>query len=466
MWRAEARERYPATLLIPLAAGIYAAALATSPNSTTAVILVGAPVAAALAWWSLGGANRWLALFFGCALLLPPVAIAGGEAFQITPLAAALGCLAGILRAPEWKPVRGGTPFALAAFAAVLAASAGFAAFYSGPLIAAGTLARALLFGMGVYVFWYAYAGPGARVDPFPLARLLYWAGVGSAAFACLDFHYQFPAPAGYGAQFVWLSETVLRRAQGVFYEASTLGNLCVFFLVMIAVALFDPPGRRICSRASLAAGGVVFSAALAFSYSRGSVVSLVVALAVLAAVRNAPLWKSAAALAVCAAAGALALHYSYPEISNSYWDRITASVKYISVSPNGVLSGRLTSWQALLDFIARNPLTAIFGIGYKTLPYSNVAGERLIADNTYLSLLVETGIVGLAAFLCMNGAILRSAWRAAKSTRPEAAFFGKWIFCFWCGEVVQMLSGDLITYWRVLPVYFWVLATATRERE
>lgn len=26
------------------------------------------------------------------------------------------------------------------------------------------------------------------------------------------------------------------------------------------------------------------------------------------------------------------------------------------------------------------------------------------------------------------------------------------------------MLTGDLITYWRVLPVYFWVLATAARE--
>ena len=29
---------------------------------------------------------------------------------------------------------------------------------------------------------------------------------------------------------------------------------------------------------------------------------------------------------------------------------------------------------------------------------------------------------------------------------------------------MVQMLSGDLITYWRVLPLYFWVLATAARE--
>ena len=38
--------------------------------------------------------------------------------------------------------------------------------------------------------------------------------------------------PAGYGPQFVWLDSGVYRRAQGFFYEASTLGNFCAFFLV------------------------------------------------------------------------------------------------------------------------------------------------------------------------------------------------------------------------------------------
>jgi hypothetical protein len=29
---------------------------------------------------------------------------------------------------------------------------------------------------------------------------------------------------------------------------------------------------------------------------------------------------------------------------------------------------------------------------------------------------------------------------------------------------MVQMMSGDLITYWRVLPAYFCTLAIAARE--
>ena len=88
---------------------------------------------------------------------------------------------------------------------------------------------------------------------------------VASAVFACVDFFYQLPAPAGTGAQFIWLDTGVFRRAQGLFYEASTLGNFCAFFVVMTAVALV----RRVGNRLVLVAGGAVFTAALFFSYSR-----------------------------------------------------------------------------------------------------------------------------------------------------------------------------------------------------
>jgi O-antigen ligase len=106
-----------------------------------------------------------------------------------------------------------------------------------------------------------------------------------------------------------------------------------------------------------------------------------------------------------------------------------------------------------------------LFGIGYKTLPYSDFVGRTVIADNTYLSLLVETGILGLSALMLLNYSILHAGLRSARSSVPSVAFFGTWIFCFWTGQLVQMASGDLITYWRVLPVYFWVLAMAMRTR-
>ena len=81
-----------------------------------------------------------------------------------------------------------------------------------------------------------------------------------------------------------------------------------------------------------------------------------------------------------------------------------------------------------------------------------------------YLSLLVETGILGLASLAWLNVAILRASRRAARNTDPSTSFLGTWMFCFWVGELMQMTSGDLITYWRVLPFYFWVLAQTERS--
>jgi len=65
---------------------------------------------------------------------------------------------------------------------------------------------------------------------------------------------------------------------------------------------------------------------------------------------------------------------------------------------------------------------------------------------------------------IVLNFAILRAGYGAARSMDPAKSFYGAWIFCFWAAQCVQMLSADLLTFWRVLPVYFWVLAMAVRR--
>jgi O-antigen ligase len=296
-------------------------------------------------------------------------------------------------------------------------------------------------------------------------ARLLYWFGVLSAAFACVDFYYQFPAPAGYGPQFIWLDSGIYRRAQGFFYEASTLGNVCAFFLIMIAVTLLRPGRERPVSRLALWFGAPVLFAALVMSYSRASLLNLFVALAALLYMERAQIriGRLLAIAASCLAVGSLAAWQIFPEAAWNYWLRLAHSQFFFSQT-NRVLSGRVANWQIIAAFPASHPWHAILGIGYKTLPYSDLIGHAVVADNMYLSLLVETGIVGLAAFLLLNFAILHTAWRAARRHDLPASFFGTWIFCFWIGQLFQMLSGDLFTYWRVLPLYFWVLAMAARR--
>jgi hypothetical protein len=373
-------------------------------------------------------------------------------------LLALAGLFAGLLRLGEWR-WRGIAPAPqLIALCGVLLLSVAPAAVHSGAMVAAGSLARVVLFGIAVYLHIYCVSGP--RSD-YALLRPLYWIAMAAALFSCVDFYFQFPAPAGYGPQFVWLDSGVYRRAQGLFYEASTLGNFCAFFLVMIAVAFFRPRSESPVSRKALMAGAALFMAALVLSYSRASIITVAIALAVLG-VNN---WRRLrfVRVGVIAAAGALATWWMFPTFVQAWWLRLSASAEYFFSATEGVLSGRVASWRTLLGWIESNPWDLIFGIGYKTLPYTRYLGSPIVADNMYLSVLVETGIAGLAALIWLNIAILRSAAAASRSSDARRAFCGMWMLCFWSGEIVQMASGDLLTYWRVLPVYFFVLALAVR---
>src|SRR6185295_7476286 len=177
---------------------------------------------------------------------------------------------------------------------------------------------------------------------PFRAAQLLFLAATAAALFACVDFYYQFPAPAGFGPQYVWLSSGLFRRAQGLFYEASTLGNFCAFFLVMVAVALTWPGKGPPLSRSLLLAGTAVLSAALVLSFSRASLLNVLVALAALIWLRRRRLdyRRIGVGLLLAAALGALATYYFLPAITELYWSRLSNSATDLS---SATLSGRLS---------------------------------------------------------------------------------------------------------------------------
>jgi len=448
--------------------GAWSAAVALAPNPWIKLALLAPAITGGVVWWTVLRPDRWLALFFVCLLLTPPLPLPLGDSgVHTAPVFAALGIFAGILRMNQWRTQVTPLTAAFGWFLGALLVSLSFAALYSGTAVASGSLLRVGLFAISFYVYAWVAAGPrDPHGNALRFVRFLFVISVVAVLFACADFYYQFPTPAGFEDQFVWLDEGVFRRAQGLFYEASTLGNFCAFFLVMTLVGLSRPRAEAPCSKPLLAAGGIVFAGALILSYSRASIVAVLVACGVFVCLRRIRIGRILAGAAIGVSAAALLVRVALPSFAASYWDRIDFSLQYIASRPNGVLSGRLATWTVLTNFIASQPWHAIFGVGYKTLPYTHFVGTEVIADNTYLSLLVETGLVGLVAFLVLNAFILRAGFRAARSGNPRAAFLGEWIFCFWAGEMVQMLSGDLITYWRVLPVYFCVLGMAVREAD
>ncbi len=410
---------------------------------------------------------RWVLLFLGAVVLLPPLPLPFGNAGpNAAVIIAGVGLLAGCAHAAEWEFQWRSLPCALLAYTAALILSLGFALANAGLAVAAGSAARIALFGISVYVFFSAAQGP-ERVDGsarMNATRTLFWIAGAAALFGCVDFVFQLPAPAGFGAQFLWLDSGIYRRAQGLFYEASTLGNFCSFFVVMAVAMLAQPKHRRMLPGWALAVGLTVCTAAMLLSYSRASILACGAALLTLAILERRRLLRYPTlvriTLAIAVAAGVFAL--LLPEFAARYWLRLDLVRSTLLESPDRVLSGRLQTWEMLAGYIASHPWQTIAGIGYKTLANTKYLGQPVIPDNAYLSTLMECGILGLTALLALNAAILAVSWRAMR----RGSFYGTWMFCFWIGEMLQMLTGDILTYWRVLPVYFWVLAQAYRDAQ
>src|SRR5262245_25868895 len=130
-------------------------------------------------------AEGWVIAFLLAALLLPPLPLPWGDSGVHPALIfAVLGLWSGALRLPEWRTRLNLVALALCSLFAALLLSLPWALFYSGPAIAAGSLARTGLFAISVYLFFYLAWGPGREIAPERILRLLFWAGLVSAGFA------------------------------------------------------------------------------------------------------------------------------------------------------------------------------------------------------------------------------------------------------------------------------------------
>src|SRR5262249_34532215 len=136
-----------------------------------------------------------------------------------------------------------------------------------------------------------------------------------------------------------------------------------------------------------------------------------------------------------------------FPELFESYLNRLQHTGEFLVSAPAEILAPRLENWRLLASYVLEHPAQTILGIGYKTLPYSQYLGRPVIADNMYLSALVETGWMGFGALVLFNAAVLVVSYRRARTGNSRVErFFAVWIFSFWCGQTVQMLAGDTLT--------------------
>ena len=348
----------------------------------------------------------------------------------------------------SWDPVAIGLAF----FLGGTALSLPFAWLLSGPASGMEGLSRWLLLSQAGLIYYVIRGcarpeGTGAERRIFPVLLI---GAVFSAAYGILDFVWPIPLAHASADQYIWLQNTVLRRAQGVFYESSNFANFCGLFLVVSSTAFLARRERYVgVSRTLLIFSISVLSLAILVAFSRSTWVSVVMALLASILVSRLVKIRRGAAVFVALAVPLVLLWAFSSELWNYFLSARVGRLIDIFSDPNVATSGRYDTWIRVLSIMRDQPQYLLFGVGYKTLPVTRLFHGEIITDNGYLSLLLETGVAGLAGFLLLSRSVLRTFFSLARAGSEIPAFWSTVIFSIWCGELVQLLAADAYTYWR-----------------
>jgi O-antigen ligase len=355
----------------------------------------------------------------------------------------------------------------LGIFLVTIAFSLPFAWWLSGAKAGVESLSHWLLLCQMAFIYYLIRAGTRkkeTRCERWAFRMLLAGALL-SATYGIVDFVWPIPFAHPAADQFIWLGSVILRRAQGVFYESSNFANFCGFFLVIASAALLAQKERLLgIPRSVLTASVAILGLAVLVAFSRSTWAGVFVALVVFASITGNVKIRRGAAFVLVLAVPLFLLWKLSPELWRYLLDARVGKVAEIFASPDAATSGRFDTWGHVISIITENPQYLIFGVGYKTLSFTRVFHGKIIVDNGYLSLLLETGFAGLGGFLLFSAAILKTFFKLSRTNDQAVAFWSAALFSLWCGQMVQLLAVDAYTFWRNM-VIFAALAAFTLNR-
>lgn len=183
----------------------------------------------------------------------------------------------------------------------------------------------------------------------------------------------------------------------------------------------------------------VVSTVAILLSASRGGLLSAIPAyLFMLWSLRKASLPIKFGVLVMCSAAGAW--------VAKSF--DFSAQIQRLQESGDlADANGRLEIWKKGLDLISKHPMA---GVGYGGFPGAtgdsalqrNVDNSPLVAHNTYLSVLTETGVVGFIIFFIIMVVVLVNI-RKIKTNMRGAMFAAFMVWAIGCAASVWDEHGQ-----------------------
>jgi O-antigen ligase len=263
-----------------------------------------------------------------------------------------------------------------------------------------------------------------------------------------------------------WFGQQEGFRTKGFLPSGITYAHSLSFPLTILTVRLFAADLRR-WDRLALLGGWGLMVFALLFSLTRGVWLAYLIVLGMLGVINGG---KALLAVTVCAAllGGALVI------AGFGVRERVTQMFDFQANI------GRSQIWRANLDMVKERPLVG-WGYGnyrkfrdsyYQRYPKADTTAH---AHNNFLQLWVDSGLVGLGAFLFLFGAVLRAGWQAyQRSLISEEPFRSLTLGCtlsilgFLLGGLTQYNFGDaevVIVFWAMAGVVMRTRDWATGRR-
>lgn len=396
--------------------------------------------------------------------VMPPLYLSSLGDWPVYPFVFLAPALVVVLlfRWPDLQPPSDRVAVGIGAFLTGILFSVPFAYWVSGPDAGVVSGSRWLLLCLAALVYFLIRSG-GRHVASLPersMPVLLFVGAVAAAVYGIVDFVWPIPLNHPPAEQLIWLAGTVVRRAQGPFYESSSFASFCGFFLVAGGAALLGRRERYLgVSREALLGLVGVLGLAVLVSFSRSAWAGILTALLVVLGMGRFVRIPRGFILLLALATPVFLLWALSPELWDYLIDARIGRLFDLLIDPDAATSGRFATWREVVSIMQSEPRYLLFGVGYKTLAETPVFGGEIVTDNGYLSLMLETGIVGLAGFVLLSLGILTTFYRLARSRDDRTAFWATTLLATWCGELVLLLAADAHTYWRNLTVLAALMA-------
>jgi O-antigen ligase len=241
-----------------------------------------------------------------------------------------------------------------------------------------------------------------------------------------------------YATHETWWNETLQQanvysrffRVNGIFFDPNILGRyLVIAILAALALAWVR---RRRGELAALAAAVAIMAAGLVVTFSRSSSLMLLVGLVLLAVRAVGPVKAAAATVALLIVLGGAAIG------ANSNVRRAVTSGDRLE----RVSEGRFDLMEGGLEIWRDEPVTGVGLGGFETrfeetlTPLEQQRVRVIISHNAPVTVLSETGIVGVALFVAL---IIGAGWAVVRGSKEEGeAGWARW-------TLGAMLAGILV---------------------